>query len=83
MEGNKIGSVVPEEEESIGSDAGASSSSDPLKQRPNKVDALSRRSQFNTNLKTLFEELLMEFNVKGADTERFLAEKVKQNQPAA
>uniref|UniRef100_A0A0D9UYQ2 E2 ubiquitin-conjugating enzyme n=1 Tax=Leersia perrieri TaxID=77586 RepID=A0A0D9UYQ2_9ORYZ len=83
MEGNRVGSVVPDEEEEpkYGSgDAGASTSSSAvataLKPQPDKV---LRGRKFNEDLKTLFEELLMEFNVKGADTSRFLAEKVKKN----
>uniref|UniRef100_I1NLL4 E2 ubiquitin-conjugating enzyme n=1 Tax=Oryza glaberrima TaxID=4538 RepID=I1NLL4_ORYGL len=90
MEGHKVGSVVPEEEEPEYGDAGASTSSASasaaaaaaLKPRPDKVDSVSRRPTFNDNLKTLFEELLMEFNVKGADTAKFLAEKVKKSSGA-
>ncbi|KAF0917533.1 hypothetical protein E2562_020910 [Oryza meyeriana var. granulata] len=84
MEGHKVGSVLPEEEEGPEyGDAGASTSSAAAaaaapKLQPDKVDTISRRPTFNDNLKTLFEELLMEFNVKGADTARFLAEKVKK-----
>jgi ubiquitin-conjugating enzyme E2 O len=33
--------------------------------------------KFKTSLKILFEELLMEFTVKGADCDKFLAEKKK------
>ncbi|KAL5227684.1 hypothetical protein ABZP36_015949 [Zizania latifolia] len=80
MEGNKVGSVVPEEEEPEYGHAGASSSrgddAQP-KPQPDKMDPLTRSPMFNEKLKTLFEELLMEFNVKGADTQKFLAEKVK------
>uniref|UniRef100_A0A0E0FJ34 E2 ubiquitin-conjugating enzyme n=2 Tax=Oryza TaxID=4527 RepID=A0A0E0FJ34_ORYNI len=89
MEGHKVGSVVPEEKEPEYGDAGASTSSASasaaaaaLKPRPDKVDSVSRRPTFNDNLKTLFEELLMEFNVKGADTAKFLAEKVKKSSGA-
>jgi ubiquitin-conjugating enzyme E2 O len=86
MEGNDVGSVVPEEEESEckSSDAGASSSgSKAPKPGAVKANPLTRRITFNTNLKTLYEDLLMEFNVKGADTRRFIVEKLKKNQPAA
>lgn len=88
MEGHKVGSVVPDEEEPEYGDAGASTSSAVAvaaaapKLRPDKVDSVSRRPTFNDNLKTLFEELLMEFNVKGADTAKFLAEKVKKSSGA-
>ncbi|OEL13963.1 putative ubiquitin-conjugating enzyme E2 26 [Dichanthelium oligosanthes] len=88
MEGNDIGSVVPEEEEESeckSSDAGASSSSSvaPRPGAAHKANPSTRRSTFNTNLKTLYEDLLMEFNVKGADTRKFIVEKLKKNQPAA
>ncbi|KAF8733500.1 hypothetical protein HU200_014798 [Digitaria exilis] len=65
MEGNDVGSVVPEEEE----EESECKSSD--------------GTTFNTNVKTLYEDLLMEFNVKGADTRKFLVEKLKKNEPAA
>lgn len=84
-----VGSEVPEEEEAEYDGTGASSSSSsssssvPKKQEVMRVDPLGRRTQFTDNLKTLFEDLLMEFNVKGADTRKFLEEKVKKNLPAA
>ena len=88
MEGNDVGSVVPEEEEEESecknSDAGASSSSSNApKPGAVKANPPTRRITFNTSLKTLYEDLLMEFNVKGADTRRFIVEKLKKNQPAA
>ncbi|XP_062188925.1 putative ubiquitin-conjugating enzyme E2 38 [Phragmites australis] len=86
MEGNNVGSAVPEEEEEsedISGNAAASSSSDAPKPQPNKANLLTKRTTFNASLKMLFEDLLMEFNVKGADTRKFLAEKLKKNQPAA
>ncbi|KQJ82186.1 putative ubiquitin-conjugating enzyme E2 38 isoform X2 [Brachypodium distachyon] len=90
MEGHTIGSVVPEEDESeeSGGGAGASSSSvAPPKEDQGLMDVFglfgTRRIQFVPDLKTLFEDLLMEFNVKGADTRKFLEEKLKKNQPAA
>lgn len=86
MEGNDVGSVVPEEEESEckSSDAGASSSSSNApKPGAVKANPPTRRITFNTSLKTLYEDLLMEFNVKGADTRRFIVEKLKKNRPAA
>ncbi|KAL6850228.1 hypothetical protein ACP4OV_020855 [Aristida adscensionis] len=79
MAGNKVGSVVPEEEEEPESSfggAGASSSSKAQKPEPNKTHI--RRDTFNSHLKTLFEDLLMEFNVKGADTRKFIEEKLKK-----
>ncbi|XP_035821925.1 uncharacterized protein [Zea mays] len=90
MAGNDIGSVVPEEEEEEeeeessehkSGDAGASGSAPELgviKAIPTK-----RRSSFNPSLKVLYEDLLMEFNVKGADTRKFIDEKLKKNKPAA
>ncbi|KAG8069369.1 hypothetical protein GUJ93_ZPchr0005g15691 [Zizania palustris] len=39
--------------------------------------------RFRSSLKRLFEELLMEFTVKGADCDNFLAEKVKSGAPGA
>ncbi|CAO2199720.1 unnamed protein product [Urochloa humidicola] len=88
MEGNDVGSVVPEEEEESeckSSDEGAASSSSNAPKPGAAVNAnpLTRRATFNTGLKTLFEDLLMEFNVKGADTRKFLVEKLKKNLPAA
>lgn len=87
MEGNDVGSVVPEEEEEESecksSDVGASSSSsNEPKLGVVKAKPPTRRTTFNTNLKTLYEDLLMEFNVKGADTRKFLVEKLKKNEPA-
>ncbi|RCV23444.1 hypothetical protein SETIT_5G006600v2 [Setaria italica] len=88
MEGHDVGSVVPEEEsdcKSSGAGAASSSSSNAPKQGPavNAANPLSRRAiTFNTSLKTLYEDLLMEFNVKGADTRKFIVEKLK-NKPAA
>ncbi|XP_047057447.1 putative ubiquitin-conjugating enzyme E2 38 [Lolium rigidum] len=80
LEGNMVGSVVPEEEEGGN---GASSSNSAPKQEPSRVDPLLRRTQFCDSLNKLFEDLLMEFNVKGADTRKFLEEKLKKNLPAA
>ncbi|GJN06549.1 hypothetical protein PR202_ga24287 [Eleusine coracana subsp. coracana] len=85
MEGNAVGSLVPEDkEESDGlcGDAGASSSSNAPKPVPSRGNSIVKRGTFNANLKTLFEDLLMEFNVKGADTKKFIAEKLKKNLPA-
>ncbi|KAF6997485.1 hypothetical protein CFC21_013702 [Triticum aestivum] len=39
--------------------------------------------KFKTSLKRLFEELLMEFTVKGADCSKFLSEKAKQSAASA
>jgi ubiquitin-conjugating enzyme E2 O len=75
-----VGSVVPEEEEGGN---GASSSNSAPKQEARRVDPLLRRTQFCDSLNKLFEDLLMEFNVKGADTRKFLEEKLKKNLPAA
>jgi ubiquitin-conjugating enzyme E2 O len=75
-----VGSVVPEEEEGGN---GASSSNSAPKQEASRVDPLLRRTQFCDSLNKLFEDLLMEFNVKGADTRKFLEEKLKKNLPAA
>jgi ubiquitin-conjugating enzyme E2 O len=93
MAGNDIGSVVPEDEDEEESeykrgDAGASSSSiSAPKPKPGVIKAIppNRRSScsFNPSLKVLYEDLLMEFNVKGADTRKFIVEKLKKNQPAA
>jgi ubiquitin-conjugating enzyme E2 O len=84
MEGNAIGSVVPEdkEESDCFGDAGASSSNSVPKAVPSKANPSIKRGTFNSGLKTLYEDLLMEFNVKGADTRKFLAEKLQKNLPA-
>jgi ubiquitin-conjugating enzyme E2 O len=85
LEGNAIGSVVPEDKEESGcfGDAGASSSNEPPKVVTRWANPFNKRGAFNAGLKTLFEDLLMEFNVKGADTRKFIAEKLKKNLPAA
>ncbi|TVU23015.1 hypothetical protein EJB05_32741 [Eragrostis curvula] len=92
MEGNAVGSVVPEDEEEsdhLCGDAGASSSSNAPKPADGvqsvgfRANPAIKRGVFNASLKTLFEDLLMEFNVKGADTRKFLVEKLKKNLPAA
>ncbi|WVZ72937.1 hypothetical protein U9M48_021319 [Paspalum notatum var. saurae] len=88
MEGNDIGSVVPEEDESeckIDAMGASSSSSNAPKAGAvaPRTNHLTRRTTFNASLKTLYEDLLMEFNVKGADTAKFNVEKLKKNQPAA
>ncbi|KAJ8479737.1 hypothetical protein OPV22_023464 [Ensete ventricosum] len=43
----------------------------------------SDKSSFTSSLKQLFEELLMEFSVKGADCDEFLNQKVKAGAAAA
>jgi ubiquitin-conjugating enzyme E2 O len=95
MAGNDIGSVVPEDEDEEDSeyksgDAGASSSSSTApkpKPKPGLIKAIPPNGRssgsFNPSLKVLYEDLLMEFNVKGADTRKFIVEKLKKNQPAA
>jgi ubiquitin-conjugating enzyme E2 O len=97
MEGHDVGSVVPEEEEesdcksseawAAGSSSSSSSSSSNAPKPGAAVNAtkpLSRRViTFNSSLMTLYEDLLMEFNVKGADTRKFIVEKLKKNNPAA
>ncbi|XP_062180619.1 probable ubiquitin-conjugating enzyme E2 26 isoform X2 [Phragmites australis] len=85
MKGHEVGSKVPEEEEDKeeSKNSEGSSSSSAVKPQHNKPGLRTGRSpSFKTNLEVLFEELLMEFNVKGADTAKFRAEKLK-NQPAA
>jgi ubiquitin-conjugating enzyme E2 O len=62
-------------------DAGASSSNSVPKAVPSKANPSIKRGTFNSCLKTLYEDL-MEFNVKGADTRKFLAEKLQKNLPA-
>ncbi|KAM3401533.1 hypothetical protein ACQJBY_005949 [Aegilops geniculata] len=92
MEGNKVGSIVPDEDdedkELESANAEGSSSSSAVKPKNNQVDlragaGVVRPASFKTNMEVLFEELLMEFNVKGADTKKFCAEKLKKSQPAA
>ncbi|EEE62903.1 hypothetical protein OsJ_17708 [Oryza sativa Japonica Group] len=89
MEGHKVGSVVPNEDEEDAkqqddTDAGGSGSSSGAKPQPEKPDLCKgRAASFKTNMAVLFEELLMEFNVKGADTKKFCDEKLKKNQQAA
>ncbi|KAL5230950.1 hypothetical protein ABZP36_029726 [Zizania latifolia] len=87
MKGHKVGSIVPDEDEDGkqgDTDAGGSSSSSGVKPQLNNMDLSTRHAtHFKTNMVVLFEELLMEFNVKGADTKRFCDEKLKRNQPSA
>ncbi|KAL6865270.1 hypothetical protein ACP4OV_016421 [Aristida adscensionis] len=89
MEGHTVGSVVPEEDdegkEQESKRGEGSSRSSAVKTPSSKNSALrgSGSGSFKAKLEVLFEELLMEFNVKGADTSRFRAEKLKKNQPAA
>jgi len=89
MAGNKVGCVVPEEDgegkELESSNAeGSSSSSSAVKGQNNQVDLRAGRAgTFKANMEVLFEELLMEFNVKGADTRKFCAEKLKNSQPSS
>ncbi|GJN38225.1 hypothetical protein PR202_gb27248 [Eleusine coracana subsp. coracana] len=52
---------------------GASSSNNNApKPVPSRANALMKRDAFTTSLKTLFEDLLMESNVKGVDTRKFV-----------
>ncbi|VAI33792.1 unnamed protein product [Triticum turgidum subsp. durum] len=93
MEGNEVGSVVPDEDdegkELENANAEGSSSSNAVK--PKKRAGAGRRTpSFNADTKVLFEELLVEFNLKGADTKKFCVEKskktrqkMKKSQPAA
>ncbi|XP_062231047.1 probable ubiquitin-conjugating enzyme E2 25 isoform X2 [Phragmites australis] len=85
MKGHEVGSRVPEEEEEgkeESKNSEGSSSSSAAKPQHNKLALRTGHGpSFKPNLEVLFEELLMEFNVKGADTAKFRAEKLK-NQPA-
>ncbi|KAK3137230.1 hypothetical protein QOZ80_5BG0449480 [Eleusine coracana subsp. coracana] len=83
MEGFKVGSRVPEEEEECKNGEGSSSSSVAKPQQNKSALQNYRCTSFNVNMGVLFEELLMEFNVKGADTAKFRAEKLKNQQAAA
>lgn len=86
MEGHEVGSKVPEEDEQKKeSHCGEGSSSSSVALTPQKKPAFrsNRNPYFKTNLEVLFEELLMEFNVKGADTARFRAQKLKNQQADA
>jgi ubiquitin-conjugating enzyme E2 O len=85
MEGHKVGSRVPEEEGMGESKNGeGSSSSSAAKPQQNKsVLQTYRCTSFTTDIGVIFEELLMEFNVKGADTAMFRAEKLKNQLAAA
>ncbi|KAF7073158.1 hypothetical protein CFC21_078193 [Triticum aestivum] len=83
MEGNRVGSVVPGEDDEGKEleivNAQGPSSSDVVK--PEKHEGAGRRTaSFKAKMEVLFEELLMEFNVKGAHTRKFCAEKLKKSQ---
>lgn len=83
MEGYEVGSKVPEEEEGKkqSQNGEGSSTSSVAKSQQNKPPLRSYRNpSFKGNLEILFEELLMEFNVKGANTAKFRAEKLKNQQ---
>ena len=87
MEGNKVGSVVPDEDDEgkeLENSNAEGSSSSAVKAQNSKVDLRAgRTATFKANMEVLFEELLMEFNVKGADTRKFCAEKLKKSQPTS
>ncbi|RCV15741.1 hypothetical protein SETIT_3G082200v2 [Setaria italica] len=85
MEGHEVGSKVPEEEDKKESQdgEGSSSSSTALTQQNKPALRGNRSASFKSNLEVLFEELLMEFNVKGADTAKFREQKLLKNQQAA
>jgi ubiquitin-conjugating enzyme E2 O len=85
MQGHKVGSRVPEEESMEESKNGeGSSSSSAAKPQQNKSALQTYRcTSFTTDIGVLFEELLMEFNVKGADTAKFRAVKLKKQPSAA
>ncbi|CAD6272513.1 unnamed protein product [Miscanthus lutarioriparius] len=86
MEGHEVGSKVPEEDvDTKGCQNGEGSSCSTTAKPQQNKPALrtNRNASFKTNLEVLFEELLMEFNVKGANTARFRAEKLKNQLAAA
>ncbi|WVZ97128.1 hypothetical protein U9M48_042684 [Paspalum notatum var. saurae] len=86
MEGYEVGSKVPEEDEGKDQNQNGegSSTSSVAKPQQNKPPLrTNRNASFKTNLEILFEELLMEFNVKGANTAKFRAEKLKNQQAPA
>lgn len=86
MEGHEVGSKVPEEDKDKKESQdgeGSSSSSMALTQQNKPAFRTNRNASFKPNLEVLFEELLMEFNVKGADTAKFRAQKLKNQQVAA
>jgi ubiquitin-conjugating enzyme E2 O len=86
MEGYKVGSRVPGEEEgkeeSRKGEGSSNSSAEKAQQNKSALQPY-RCPTFKTDIEVLFEELLMEFNVKGADTAKFRAEKLKNQQAAA
>ncbi|XBI82079.1 hypothetical protein VPH35_090853 [Triticum aestivum] len=71
MKGNEVGSMVPDEDDE-GKDL----------DNANKHARAGRPASFKAKMEVLFEELLMELNVKGADTRKFCAEKLKKSQSA-
>jgi ubiquitin-conjugating enzyme E2 O len=81
MEGHDVGSKVPEEDKKEVQDGEGSSSSSVALTEEDKP--AYRSPTFNPNLEVLFEELLMEFNVKGADTAKFREQKLLKSQQAA
>uniref|UniRef100_A0A0D9WE47 E2 ubiquitin-conjugating enzyme n=1 Tax=Leersia perrieri TaxID=77586 RepID=A0A0D9WE47_9ORYZ len=85
MEGHKVGCLVPSDDENGKQqediNAGGSSSSSGANKKSDLCP--NRPPSFKINMAVLFEELLMEFNVKGADTKKFCVEKLKKNQQAA
>jgi len=88
MEGHEVGSKVPEEDEDTkgcqnGEGSSSSTTAKPQQNKPALRTNRNRNASFKTNLGVLFEELLMEFNVKGANTARFRAEKLKNQLAAA
>jgi ubiquitin-conjugating enzyme E2 O len=76
-----IGSKIPDEEES--------EEKKQMEAKESEAEPLPAPYGFKTSdafkisLSKFYEDLLMEFTVKGADTDKFLAEKRRERQAAA
>ncbi|KAJ3700992.1 hypothetical protein LUZ61_004697 [Rhynchospora tenuis] len=89
MEGVMVGSKIPDDEEEKEENL-QEVVEDPKPKLPPPAPAPAPASfsfrtsdNFKTTLAKLYEDLLMEFTVKGADTDKFLAEKRKERHAAS
>lgn len=83
MEGVMIGSKIPDEEEENEEKQQLEATESEPKEPLAAPYGFRASDVFKASLAKLYEDLLMEFTVKGADTDKFLAEKRRERQAAA
>jgi ubiquitin-conjugating enzyme E2 O len=81
IKGVMIGSKIPDEEEE--SEVKKQMEAKESEEQLPAPYGFKTSNVFKTSLSKLYEDLLMEFTVKGADTDKFLAEKRRERQAAA